>query len=124
MQVLRTCWSRSWQSAQYQVILMKILAIEHETDQVTCGDSELILKQEALKIWQLFQSGFVREFYFRKDRNSAVLMLECADLLEAQGLLDDLPLVRAGLITFELIPLVAYPGLARLFEREHYERTD
>jgi hypothetical protein len=27
----------------------------------------------------------------------------------------ELPLVRAGLIDFELVPLKAYPGFARLF---------
>jgi len=27
-----------------------------------------------------------------------------------------LPLVKEGLITFEIIPLAAYPGFSRLFE--------
>jgi len=31
-------------------------------------------------------------------------------------MLSSLPLVEQGLIRFELIPLVAYPGFARLFE--------
>jgi len=30
--------------------------------------------------------------------------------------LNTLPLVKEGLITFELIPLKAYPGFERLFE--------
>ena len=37
------------------------------------------------------------------------------------GFLDTLPLVRAGLITFELVPLAPYPGLARLFEKIRIE---
>jgi len=44
-------------------------------------------------------------------------MLEAADAAEAQAVLATLPLVRAGLIAFEVIPLRAYPGFARLFER-------
>jgi hypothetical protein len=34
---------------------------------------------------------------------------------EARSVLDTLPLVREQLIGFELIPLIAYPGFARLF---------
>jgi hypothetical protein len=41
--------------------------------------------------------------------------LECADAAEAHRVLATLPLVRAGLIAFEVIPLKPYPGLARLF---------
>jgi hypothetical protein len=42
-------------------------------------------------------------------------MLECADAAEAQRVLGTLPLVRAGLIAFDVLPLKPYPGLARLF---------
>jgi hypothetical protein len=44
-----------------------------------------------------------------------VLVLECKDVDEAGRFLAELPLVAAGLIEFELIPLRAYPGFARLF---------
>lgn len=95
---------------------MKILAIEHDPpdvhdDQFT---SEL-LRAEAQRAWELHQSGIIRELYFRADRHEAVLMLECADVGEARSVLNTLPLVRDGLIGFELIPLIAYPGFARLF---------
>jgi hypothetical protein len=32
--------------------------------------------------------------------------------------LSELPLMRAGLIDFQVIPLVAYPGFARLFAQK------
>jgi hypothetical protein len=44
-----------------------------------------------------------------------VLVLECASVEEARDALDTLPLVKTGLIAFDLIPLRAYPGFARLF---------
>jgi hypothetical protein len=44
-----------------------------------------------------------------------VLTLECADVMEARRTLAELPLVKAGLIAFELMPLAPYPGFARLF---------
>ncbi len=94
---------------------MKILAIEHEQPGVRAEDFQLHVKAEAARAWDLHQQGVIRELYFRADRSEAVLVLECDSLEEAQQVLGTLPLVREGLIRFELIPLVAYPGFARLF---------
>ena len=99
---------------------MKILAIEHDPPDVTDDQftSEL-LRAEAQRAWELHQTGVIRELYFRADRSEAVLVLECADVDEARSILDTLPLVREKLIGFELIPLLAYPGFARLFAETH-----
>jgi muconolactone delta-isomerase len=95
---------------------MKILAVEVDVPGADPSGFTLeILKAEARRAWELQQAGVVRELYFRADRTAAVLMLECADVAEADAALATLPLVRAGLIAFELIPLVAYPNFARLF---------
>jgi len=60
----------------------------------------------------------IRELYFRADRQEAVLILECASIGVAQAVLAQLPFVQAGLMEFDLIPLAAYPGFARLFGEE------
>ena len=95
---------------------MKILAIEHENTSAQTTDFAPYLEAEARHAWQLSQQGIIREMYFRDDRDEAVLVLECAGLEEAQEVLAGMPLVRAGLITFECIPLKTYPGFARLFK--------
>ena len=98
---------------------MKILAIEQERPGITAGQFTPQLKQaEAARAWELYQAGLFREMYFRQDRPEAILMLECADVAEATDVLNTLPLVKAGLITFDIIPLKAYPGFARLFAAE------
>ena len=94
---------------------MKILAMEIEVEGVKPEQFQPYLKEEAHLVWELYQSGVIRDLYFRADRSEAVLMLECADLGEAREALRSLPLVKAGLITFDIIPLVPYPGFARLF---------
>ena len=96
---------------------MKILAIEKEVPGVKVEQYSLHLKVEALKLWELYQAGKVREFYFSKD-NFAVLILECSDEYEASEILDSLPLVKEGLIKFDIMPLLPYPGFGRLFEKE------
>ena len=94
---------------------MKILAMEIETAGVKPEQYGPHLKAEARRVWELYQKGLIRELYFRADRSEAVLILECADVEAARQTLESLPLVQAGLIRFEVIPLVPYPGFARLF---------
>jgi hypothetical protein len=96
---------------------MKILAMEIETEGVKPEQFAPHLQAEAGHVWELYQSGTIRETYFRADRSEAILILECADTNEAQQVLGSLPLVKAGLIRFEVIPLVPYPGFARLFSQ-------
>ncbi len=97
---------------------MKILAMETEIEGIKSEQFAPYLKAEAALVWQFVQDGLIRETYFRADRTEAVLMLECADPIEAQRVLQSLPLVKEGLIRFEVIPLRPYSGFARLFENE------
>jgi hypothetical protein len=94
---------------------MQILAIEKEQPDATPEQFASLSKAEAQRAWGFYQAGVFRQLYFRADEHSAVIMLECANLTEAEAILQELPLVHAGLIRFELIPLAAYPGFARLF---------
>jgi muconolactone delta-isomerase len=95
---------------------VKILALEQPVPgSKPAAFTEALLREEATRAWDLYQAGVIREMHFRADRHEAVLTLECADILAARAALESLPLVRAGLIDFELVPLVPYPGFARLF---------
>lgn len=95
---------------------MRIIALEKEEPGFSAEEFRPHLKAEAARAWELYQAGLIREIYFRADVSEAVLMLECADVNEARAMLATLPLVKAGLITFELIPLRPYSGFERLFE--------
>ncbi|MGD0337352.1 MAG: superoxide dismutase [Bacteroidota bacterium] len=94
---------------------MKILALEKEVPGITDEQCTPHLRPEAERAWELYQKGVIRELYFRADRSEAVLVLECNDIREASEAINSLPLVRNGLIAFELIPLAPYPGFVRLF---------
>jgi hypothetical protein len=94
---------------------MKILALEKEVEGVTEDVCTPYLRAEAARAWELYQSGLLREIYFRDDWPGAVLMLECRSAEEASDILHTLPLVKEGLVAFDVIPLKAYPGFARLF---------
>jgi muconolactone delta-isomerase len=95
---------------------MKILALEREQPDASPDAFKLHAAEEARKTWELHQAGLIRELYFRADQSTAVLVLECNSIDEAQNTLAELPFVREGLIVFDLIPLKAYPGFQRLFK--------
>jgi muconolactone delta-isomerase len=93
---------------------MRILALEREIPGASDEAFEPHLQAEAARAWELYQAGVLRELYFRADQPAAVLVLECTDVEEAGAVLSTLPLVKAGVIAFDVIPLRSYPGFARL----------
>ncbi len=96
---------------------MRILAIERPVDgAVESQFTPELGAAEARRAWELYQAGVIRELYFHADEATAVLVLECTDMAEADAALESLPMVAAGIIEFEVLPLRAYPGFARLFE--------
>ncbi len=94
---------------------MRIIALEKETAGVRAEQFAPLAKPEARRVWELYQQSLIREIYFRQDEHSAVILLECETLAQAEEITGTLPMVQAGLIHFELIPLAPYPGFERLF---------
>jgi hypothetical protein len=94
---------------------MKILAIENEMDGVEWDKLEDLLKEEARHVYQLYLSDALREIYFTENKN-AVLVLEAADREAAIHLLDSLPLVKSGMIRFEVMELKPYTGYERIIK--------
>ncbi len=92
---------------------MKILALEREINNFTTNDFKPYLKAEAAKVLELYESGIIREIYFTKEHN-AVIILECQNEIDAENILNSLPLVKENLIKFEIIPLLPYNGFSRL----------
>jgi hypothetical protein len=95
---------------------MKVIALERERPGVVQPDYAPHLEAEARAVRDLLQRGIILEIHFRADLPQAVIMLEAETIAEAELALNDLPLVRAGLIEFEFIGLKPYPGFARLGE--------
>ncbi|GET31551.1 hypothetical protein PbJCM13498_04140 [Prolixibacter bellariivorans] len=96
---------------------MKILAIEKELKDVDWKSESKTLIEEAKSAYHMMLSGYLREIYFTENKN-AVLILECEDKLRAKRLLDELPLVRRGIIDFKIIELHPYTGFSRLMDSE------
>ena len=95
------------------MIDMKILAIEHDVEDVDWANSDDLLKEEAEHVYRLYLSNELREIYFTESRN-AVLIMETEDKEKAMSLLATLPLVKAEKIKFEIIELKPYSGYERI----------
>lgn len=100
---------------------MKILALEIEIPHIEPDQFPPYLQTEARQVWDLVQQGVIRETYFQAAQHLAVLVLECPDIDSARAALQTLPLVQAGLIDFNLLPLIPYDGFARLFSAQSSE---
>ena len=99
---------------------MKVLAIGHAQPGIRWEHIAPYVGVEARSVWELYESDRIREFYLRADhRPGVVLVFESDDVSEAERLVAALPIVEAGLLDFEVVPLRPYIGLRELFE----ERT-
>ena len=96
---------------------MKVLAIGHAQSGVRWEHIAPYVGEDARRMWELYETDRVREFYLRADhRPGVVLVLECDDVMEAERLVAELPIVEAGLLDFEVIPLRPYIGFRALFK--------
>lgn len=94
---------------------MKILAIEREIKGVSWENSSELLREEAKHVYQLYLADILREIYFNENK-CAILVLETQDMKCAKEVLDNLPLVKSGMIEFEIMELRPYTGFDRLSE--------
>lgn len=95
---------------------MKFLAREQDAPGLSSEAYAPFLKEEARTVLSLYEKGIIREIYFTSPSNEAVIILECPSLDSARESLSQLPLVRNGLITFQVEELVPYNGFSRLVE--------
>jgi hypothetical protein len=63
----------------------------------------------------MWAADVLRSIYFIKGPVGAVLMIEAGDDQEAQFQVSQLPLVEAGVVSVEILPLTPFTGFAALF---------
>jgi hypothetical protein len=92
---------------------MKILAMSQEVPGTPWESLGNLLKEESRTALQMYYDEVFREIYFTEE-GEAVIILECTGKDEARAMLDKLPLVINGYITFQLLELHPYTGFSRL----------
>ena len=97
---------------------MKILAIDKVLPEAAPEIIKANFMKEVNHTIKMYLADVVREIYFRQDRSGTVLMLEAPTLEDARAMIDKLPMVQAGQISFDLIPLGPFVPLALLLDEE------
>ena len=97
---------------------MQILAISKLKEGVTPDSIGQHGTDEVKHTVEQYLDGKIRNFWFQVNRPGIVFILECIDEDEARKLMNELPLVVAGLMNVDLIPLQPLKPLGTLIGRE------
>ncbi|EJL22125.1 hypothetical protein PMI01_05066 [Caulobacter sp. AP07] len=95
---------------------MKIIAFDRFNPGVTLDTLRPYLREEVANVWRLWKAGVVRENYARADEPGVVIVFECEGVDAARRYVEDFPLSKAGLISWEFIALDAPLPLEFLFD--------
>jgi hypothetical protein len=88
-----------------RALTTKVLAIGSWTAKATPETRPPIMPFEARDTLRLQLAGKIDQWFAKTDGSGAVFLMNVTDPAEAHALLEDLPLGRAEMMTFELIPM-------------------
>jgi hypothetical protein len=92
-------------SADMAVPTTKILAIGHFTAKATPEVWKPYLPSEVRQTAQLYLAGKIDQWYVMPDQSGVVFIFGLNDAAQVKSLLANLPMGKAGLMEFQLIPL-------------------
>jgi uncharacterized protein YciI len=92
---------------------MRFLAlVRRRSEAFTDEQIAAFLEPEAERVRDLYTQGVFRAVFSRGDVKGAVVELECANLDEAQAIMQTMPFAQQNMIDIEIIPLLPYRGFA------------
>ena len=97
---------------------MQILAISKLKEGVTPDKIGQHGADEVKHTLEAYLDGKIRNFWFQVNRPGVVFILESTDENEARRVMEELPLVVAGLMDVDLIPLQPLKPLGMLIGRK------
>ncbi len=89
---------------------MKIVVIATRADK-PAEEFAPHMEAESKMALGMYAEDFIREIYSRQDGMGAILVLEAASEEDVKSRLSELPLAKAGLLSFEIYPVAPYRGI-------------
>ena len=96
----------------------EVMAMTSLKPGVALPDVMKLVQEEVRVAVQLYLEGKVERWYTRGDGKGAVLFLRCRTAEEGRVIMADLPLVKAGYLNVEYIPMGPFSGLRNLVRPE------
>lgn len=93
---------------------VKVMAIGTFPKPPSPAALKAILPQEMSDTARLYLAGKIDQWYVRQDKSGVVFLLNVTSVDEAKQLLDTLPLAKANMMRFDLIPLGPLQPMATL----------
>jgi hypothetical protein len=92
-------------SSNASVPTTKILAIGHIVSGSEGPNRQAIMPNEVRETVKLYLAGKIDSWYVRKDTAGVVFLMNVTTVAEAHALLEALPLGKAKMMEFDLIPI-------------------
>ena len=93
---------------------IKVLAMSRLLADPRSAEVQNTLPYERNAIVRLYLSGKIDQWFVRQDRNGLVLILDVKSVDDARKILEELPLDKAKLGTYDLVPLTTWLPLESL----------
>lgn len=94
---------------------MKLLCLDIPRPGATLEQYQPHLLDEIRHTWAAYKSGLIRDIYFRQDRPGVAIMLEADSVEAGKVALSQVPLAKAGLLDWDVIPLGPFTNWELLF---------
>jgi hypothetical protein len=95
---------------------MKVLAIGSIVKPLTDEQRAQIMPEEVPHTLKLYLDGTVDQYWFRQDKPGPIFLMNVDTVEKARAVIDEMPLVKAGLAAYEFIPVGPLAPLARLIQ--------
>jgi hypothetical protein len=93
---------------------VKVLAMSRLLADPRSAEVQNTLPYERNAIVRLYLSGKIDQWFARQDRNGLILILDVKSVDDARKMLQELPLDKAKLGTYDLVPLTTWLPLESL----------
>jgi hypothetical protein len=94
---------------------MQVLVIARVKPGIPVEQVLPLVSAEAAQAWEFYASEQVRQMYYIADKSGAVMLWEGVSVEAVTEEVQKLPMVKAGVLVCEVIPLKPYTGFASLF---------
>ena len=96
---------------------MQFLVIAQIAKGISSNEVLPYVRPEAEKVWQYYQTDFLRSIHYIADMSGTVMILEADSLDTVRSAVALFPMAEQGLLDFKILPLKPYTGLETLFAR-------
>lgn len=96
----------------------RFVVITHPALGITTGETLPYTKDQALAIWQNYETGIFGQMFDRPDvKGGSVIMMRADDMEDAQQIVNNLPLVKNNLVKYDIYPIGHFFPFGDLFAK-------